>query len=137
MNSRSKAIAISLAITLFTLQGAVAASKTSVIVKKAGRATTQTPNTILSGSGVPASSFGINGDFYIDIKNANLYGPKTNGAWKVTTSLKAPESKNTAAPTSGATGAVGAVGAVGAKGATGDRGQNGATGPAGITGAKG
>ena len=137
MNSRSKAIAISLAITLFTMQGAVAAAKTSVTVKKAGRATTQPPNTILSGSGVPASSFGINGDFYIDIKNANLYGPKTNGAWKVTTSLKAPESKNTAVPTSGATGAVGAVGAVGAKGTTGDRGLNGATGPAGITGAKG
>ena len=134
MNNRSKAIAISLAITLFTMQGAVAVAKTSVSVKKAGRATTQTPNTILSGSGVPASTFGINGDFYIDIKNANLYGPKSNGAWKVTTSLKAPESQNIAAPTSAATGAVGAVGA---KGATGDRGLTGATGPAGITGAKG
>lgn len=134
MNSRSKTIAISLAFTLFAIQGAGAASKTSITVKKAGRATTQTPNTILSGSGVPAKSIGINGDFYIDIKNANLYGPKTDGAWKVTTSLKAPESKNIAAPTSGANGAVGAVGP---KGATGDRGLNGATGPAGITGAKG
>ena len=134
MNSRSKAIAISLAITIFTMQGAVAAAKTSVTVKKAGRATTQVPNTILSGSGVPASSIGIDGDFYIDIKNANLYGPKTKGAWKVAISLRARKTKNIAAPVSVT---AGAAGAVGAKGATGDRGLNGATGLAGNTGAKG
>ena len=131
MNTRSKAIAISLAITIFTMQGAVAAAKTSVTVKKAGRATTQAPNTILSGSGVPASSIGIDGDFYIDIKNANLFGPKTKGAWKVAISLRARENKKLAAPVSGP------AGAVGAKGATGDRGLSGATGPAGNTGAKG
>jgi hypothetical protein len=131
MNIHSKTIAISLAITLFAMQGAEPAAKTSVTVKKAGRATTQTPNTILSGSGVPAKSIGIDGDFYIDIKNANLYGPKTKGAWKVATSLRAIESKNKAAPVSGA------VGAVGAKGATGERGSIGATGAAGNPGVKG
>ncbi|MBF8253247.1 MAG: Collagen repeat-containing protein [Actinobacteria bacterium] len=131
MNRHSKTIAISLAITLFAMQGAEPAAKTSVTVKKAGRATTQTPNTILSGSGVPAKSIGIDGDFYIDIKNANLYGPKTKGAWKVATSLRAIESKNKAAPVSGA------VGAVGAKGATGERGSIGATGAAGNPGVKG
>lgn len=131
MNSRSKAIAISLAITIFTMQGAIAAAKTSVTIKKAGRSTTQAPNTILSGGGVPASSIGINGDFYIDIKNANLYGPKTKGAWKIATSLRSPETKNITTPVSGP------AGAVGAKGATGDRGLTGATGPAGNTGAKG
>ncbi len=131
MNSRSKAIAISLAITIFTMQGAIAAAKTSVTVKKAGRSTTQAPNTILSGGGVPASSIGIDGDFYIDIKNANLYGPKTKGVWKIATSLRSPETKNITTPVSGP------AGAVGAKGATGDRGLTGATGPTGNTGAKG
>jgi hypothetical protein len=137
MNRHSKTIAISLAITLFAMQGAEPAAKTSVNVKKAGRATTQTPNTILSGSGVPAKSIGIDGDFYIDIKNANLYGPKTKGTWKVATSLRASESKTKATPVSGAVGAAGAVGAVGAKGATGDRGLTGATGERGSIGATG
>ena len=134
MNTRSKTIAISLAITIFTMQGAIAAAKTSVTVKKAGRATSQTLNTILSGSGVPTKSIGIDGDIYIDIKNANLYGPKTKGAWKVVTSLKTSESKNKVAPM---TGSAGATGAVGAKGATGDRGINGATGDRGLNGATG
>jgi hypothetical protein len=131
MNRHSKTIVITLAITLFAMQGAEPAAKTSVTVKEAGRAAAQTPNTILSGSGVPAKSIGINGDFYIDIKSANLYGPKTKGVWKVATSLKAPVSKNKVTPVSGP---AGAVGANGAKGATGDRGLTGATGN---TGAKG
>ena len=140
MNTPSKAIALSLAITLFSMQGAVPAGKTSVTFKKAGRATTQTPNTILSGSGVPAKSIGIEGDFYIDIKNANLYGPKLKGTWKIATTLRAPESKNITAPVSGATGSTGAIGSKGAAGAagnTGARGETGLTGTAGNTGAKG
>ncbi|MDP1850960.1 MAG: collagen-like protein [Candidatus Planktophila sp.] len=137
MSTRSKTIAISLAITLFTMQGAESAAKTSVTVKKAGRATSQTLNTILSGSGIPTKSIGIDGDLYIDIKNANLYGPKTKGAWKVATSLKTSESKNRVAPITGLAGATGAVGAVGARGATGDRGLSGATGDRGSTGSTG
>ncbi|MDO8646718.1 MAG: collagen-like protein [Candidatus Planktophila sp.] len=137
MNTRSKTIAISLAITLFAMQGAEAAAKKSVTIKKAGRATSQTLNTILSGSGVPTKSIGIDGDLYIDIKNANLYGPKTKGAWKAATSLRVSESKNKVAPMTGLAGATGAVGAVGAKGATGDRGLNGATGATGATGTPG
>lgn len=36
----------------------------------------------LSGAGAPASSVGIDGDFYLDTTNtAVYYGPKTNGAW--------------------------------------------------------
>jgi hypothetical protein len=134
MNTLSKTIAISCAITLFAMQGAEPAAKTSVTITKAGRATTQAPNTILSGNGAPAKSIGIDGDFYIDTKNANLYGPKTKGAWKVATSLKAPVSKNKVEPIAGA---VGAVGAPGTKGATGDRGLTGATGATGNPGAKG
>lgn len=38
-------------------------------------------NTILNGSGAPASGLGNNGDFYIDTTNSRLYGPKASGAW--------------------------------------------------------
>ena len=146
MNRRRKAIALSLALTLLTSQGALAAGKTSLIIKKAGRATTLTPNTILSGSGVPAKTLGIDGDFYIDIKNANLYGPKTKSAWKLATSLRAIDSKEIVIPPAGIDGAkgdrgeqglTGSDGAVGAKGATGERGLTGATGSTGSTGATG
>lgn len=39
--------------------------------------------TVLSGSGVPASETGHNGDFYLDLTSDtnDLYGPKTGGAW--------------------------------------------------------
>lgn len=36
----------------------------------------------LSGAGVPASSTGFDGDFYLDTTNVGFYyGPKTSGAW--------------------------------------------------------
>lgn len=38
-------------------------------------------NTILNGTGVPASSLGNNGDFYLDTASEILYGPKAGGAW--------------------------------------------------------
>ena len=146
MNRRRNAIALSLALSLVTSQGALAAGKTSVIIKKAGRATTLTPNTILSGSGAPARTLGIDGDFYIDIKNANLYGPKTKGAWRIATSLRTVDTRDLLVPASGADGAkgdrgeqgiTGSDGAAGAKGATGDRGLTGLTGASGLTGATG
>ena len=146
MNRRRNYIALTLILTLLASQGAFAAGKTSVIIKKAGRATTLTPNTILSGSGVPAKTNGIDGDFYIDIKNANLYGPKTKGVWKIATSLRITDSKEIVMPTAGANGAkgdrgeqgaTGSDGAVGAKGATGATGLTGVAGATGATGATG
>ncbi len=140
MNRRRNAIALSLALILLTSQGALAAGKTSVIIKKAGRATTLTPNTILSGSGVPAKTLGIDGDFYIDIKSANLYGPKTKGAWKLATSLRSVDTRDLSLPASGTDGAAGAKGATGDRGLTGASGSNGATGATGdrgLTGASG
>jgi hypothetical protein len=107
--------------------------------KAAGRTGTTTVNTILSGVGVPSGNLGINGDFYIDTKNANLYGPKTNGVWKLTTSLRAlPTKANPTVP--GATGTTGATGTAGAAGVIGPRGlpgANGATGAAGLPGIAG
>ncbi len=137
MNRRRNSIALSLVLALLTSQGAIAAGKTSVIIKKAGRATTLTPNTILSGSGVPAKTIGIDGDFYIDIKNANLYGPKFKGAWKIATSLRPEDSKDVVIPTAGINGAKGDRGEQGATGSDGAAGAKGATGATGLTGAAG
>jgi len=137
MNRSRNAIALSLALILLTSQGALAAGKTSVIIKKAGRATTFTPNTILSGSGVPAKTLGIDGDFYIDIKSANLYGPKTKGAWKLATSLRSVDTRDLSLPASGTDGAAGAKGATGDRGLTGASGSNGATGATGDRGLTG
>ena len=113
------------------LPSALAVEKTNT--KAAGPSPTTVVNTILSGSGAPAKTLGINGDFYIDTKNLNLYGPKTKGAWKITTSLKArevPVDENVI-------GESGAIGQTGAKGATGDKGATGATGLQGIQGLTG
>lgn len=34
-----------------------------------------------SGSGVPSSGTGVDGDFYLDTTNSVYYGPKSSGAW--------------------------------------------------------
>lgn len=70
------------------------------------------------GNGVPAASLGNENDFYIDIKNSNLYGPKTGNSWGTPTSLKGP------------------AGATGTKGEKGDAGARGATGAAGAAGSQ-
>ena len=107
----------------------------------AGRAS-DTVNTILSGAGVPAATVGINGDFYIDIKSMNFYGPKKNNRWPIPTSLRGPagpigpsgvDGKNGAAGST-SDGKVGATGAAGPAGPAGPKGETGATGPAGPKG---
>lgn len=130
-------MALSLVLVLVLAPTAIAAPTLSN--KAAGRTGTTTVNTILSGVGVPSRNLGIDGDFYIDTKNANLYGPKTNGVWKLTTSLRAlPTKANPTVP--GATGTTGAAGTAGAAGVIGPRGlpgANGATGAAGLPGIAG
>ncbi len=50
---------------------------------------TGTPGSkIYSGTGVPASSLGSNGDYYLDASNYLFYGPKTGGVWAVPINLK-------------------------------------------------
>ena len=111
----------------------------------AGRANAATTNTIRSGNGVPAVSLGIDGDFYIDLKTMNFYGPKANKRWPIPTSLRGPtgaagpsgvDGKNgtTASATAGAAGATGPAGPAGAKGETGATGPKGETGAAGAAG---
>jgi hypothetical protein len=124
-------VAITLITSLAILPSAIASDKTSN--KAAGPSPTTVVNTILSGSGVPAKTLGINGDFYIDTKNLNLYGPKTKGVWKITTSLRSRDVPVVA----NVIGESGAMGQTGAKGATGDKGATGATGPQGAPGIQG
>ena len=77
--------------------------------------------TVVNGTTDPASSTGVDGDFYINTATNMLFGPKANGAWPTGVSLVGP---------TGATGAQGIQGLTGATGAQGIQGQTGATGPA-------
>ena len=36
---------------------------------------------ILNGAGAPSSGIGIDGDFYLNTTNMNLYGPKNESSW--------------------------------------------------------
>jgi len=128
MKGSKSLIAITIAATLALIPSAIAAPKSTS--KAAGRITTPVVNTILNGVGIPAKTLGINGDFYIDTKNLNLYGPKIKGAWKAGTSLKQTDTKSI-------TTVNGEVGATGDKGPQGDKGDKGATGSTGATGSAG
>ena len=130
MKGKIALVVVTLIATLISSPQAFSSNKTSIVIKKAGRSATSIPNTILSGNGIPAKTTGIDGDFYIDIKNANLYGPKTKGVWKLATSLRIP-----ALPA--IDGAVGTKGNTGEQGATGAAGTNGAAGSIGLTGTNG
>ena len=140
MKGNRSLVAITLALSLAILPSAIAVDKTSN--KAAGPSPTTVVNTILSGSGVPSKTLGINGDFYIDTKNLNLYGPKTKGVWKIATSLKPKEPAIAAIVTgdmgpTGPRGDTGAQGDKGEKGITGDKGAQGALGIQGLTGSTG
>ena len=143
MKGSKSLIAITIATTLAITPSAIAAPKTTL--KAAGRVVTTVVNTILSGAAIPTKAVGIDGDFYIDTKNAILYGPKKKGVWKIATSLKQAEIKSVTTVVGeqggiGATGATGPQGDKGDKGATGNTGANGSvglTGASGATGAKG
>ena len=148
------------ALTLFAVQPGFAATKSVTKLKSAGRTANSIPNTILSGISAPTKTIGINGDFYIDTKNLNIYGPKSNNTWPAAISLRgtagtdgkagtpgvagtdgktitnASSSSGTPGPTgaTGATGSPGLAGAVGAAGSSGSAGPAGPPGPAGSTG---
>lgn len=101
----------------------------------AGRAS-DVVNTIRSGSGVPAASLGNDGDFYIDLKSMNFYGPKKNKHWPLPISLRGPVGATGPSGVDGKNGTT-ANATVGAPGPAGPKGDTGATGPAGATGATG
>jgi hypothetical protein len=101
----------------------------------AGRAS-DVVNTIRSGSGVPSASLGNNGDFYIDLKSMNFYGPKKNKHWPLPISLRGPVGATGPSGVDGKNGTT-ANATAGAPGPAGPKGDTGATGPAGATGATG
>jgi len=140
MKGSKSLLAITIALSLAITPSVTAAPKTTL--KAAGRVVTTVVNTILSGPTTPTKAVGIDGDFYIDTKNANLYGPKTKGVWKIATSLKQADTKTvtTVIGEQGGMGATGPQGEKGDKGVTGNTGaagSNGSTGATGLTGAKG
>ena len=149
MKTKVTLISLALISTLISSPQALPAGKTSLVVKEAARSSTSIPNTILSGNVIPLKTVGIDGDFYIDLKSANLYGPKTKGVWKLATTLRVPETKDVVVPVAGIDGAKGNTGeqglagangtngAAGAKGADGVKGADGAKGATGLTGATG
>ena len=111
----------------------------------AGRTANSIPNTVLSGAGVPAKTLGINGDFYIDTKTMNIYGPKKNNSWPLPVSLRGPQgpagiagsdgkNASTSSVNSGTTGAAGPQGPAGPAGPKGETGATGPQGPAGPAG---
>ena len=102
----------------------------------AGRTAKSIANTVLSGAGVPAKSLGIDGDFYIDTKSMNMYGPKKNNSWPLPVSMRGPQGPTGAAGSDGKNGTSGAV-SVGTAGAAGPQGPAGPAGPKGETGATG
>ena len=150
-------VSIFCALSLFAVQPGFAATKSVIKLKSAGRTANSIPNTILNGIKAPIKSIGINGDFYIDTKNLNIYGPKKNDSWPAAISLrgiagtdgktgtpgvagsdgKTITNTSTSAGTPGATGLTGAAGSSGAAGETGAAGASGSAGPAGPTGPAG
>ena len=155
-----RVIAVFCALSLFAVQPGFAATKSVIKLKSAGRTANSIPNTILNGVSAPTKSVGINGDFYIDTKNLNMYGPKKNNIWPIPMSLrgaagtagndgksgtpgvagsdgKTITNTSTVAGTAGATGLAGAAGATGLTGAAGANGTAGETGAAGLAGANG
>lgn len=71
-----------------------------------------TPGTVFrDGAGAPSNALGINGDFYLNTTNGDVY-TKAAGVYTVTGNIKG------ATGATGATGAAGATGATGAAGAT-------------------
>jgi hypothetical protein len=148
------------ALSLFAVQPGFAATKSVTKLKSAGRTANSIPNTILNGKTAPSKTIGINGDFYIDTKNLNIYGPKKNNVWPIPISLrgvagtagtdgktgtpgvagsdgKTVTNTSTVSGTAGATGLTGAAGSNGAAGETGAAGASGSAGPAGPTGPAG
>ena len=66
-------------------------------------------NTILYGSGAPANTLGVDGNFYIDTSAHMLYGPKAGGVWPAGTSLIGPQGPQGIPGTPGANGQRGSL----------------------------
>jgi len=135
---RSKSlIALALVFSIVMPPSAFAAEKKGT--KAAGPTRPTVANTILSGAGSPTKSLGINGDFYIDLKTMNMYGPKKSNNWPLPISLRGPVGPSGVDGKNGTSGSVsasssGPQGPAGPAGPQGVKGETGATGPQGPAG---
>ena len=68
------------------------------------RVEVQKGNKILSGTGVPEAALGEEGDYYLDLTNANLYGAKSQSGWGLPLSLKGTSGANGQTPRIGENG---------------------------------
>ena len=64
----------------------------------------QKGNKILSGTGIPEATLGEEGDYYLDLTNANLYGAKSKSGWGLPLSLKGTPGANGQTPRIGENG---------------------------------
>lgn len=83
----------------------------AVVAIGATGATGAAGNTILSGENAPADTLGRVGDFYLELDNSELYGPKTSAGWGAGASLIGQAGETGAQGNSGAQGPAGAAGA--------------------------
>jgi hypothetical protein len=140
--------------TLFTILLTLVLLAPTTTANAAGRSAKTIANTILNGKGAPKISIGIDGDFYIDTRSLQMYGPKKKGRWPVPTNLQGPTGPSGATGTpgksgndgktiasastvSGPQGPAGPVGPIGPAGPQGLIGLPGASGPAGPAGPAG
>ena len=84
-----------------------------------------------AGTGVPATTLGAVGDFYLDNATGNVYEKTATTTWTLQTNIMGPIGNT------GPAGPTGATGSQGPPGLTGPTGNTGATGPAGPTGPQG
>jgi hypothetical protein len=154
MEIKGKSILIKIILIALIACIPMASADATTKPKAAGRTAASIPNTILSGAGAPSNAIGIDGDFYIDTKNLNIYGPKMKKKWPKAVSLKGTNgldgtdgksgsdgktvtNASTVAGPSGVQGFQGAPGDIGPKGEQGLRGEVGATGEQGVAGPAG
>jgi hypothetical protein len=125
--------------TLMTAQAPAAKTDNSNKSKGAAGRDLGGANTILNGKGVPKSTLGVDGDFYIDVVTFNIYGPKKAGKWGVGVSLRGPQGASGSDGKAGEKGSTGnsSAGAKGDKGDKGERGEKGEKGEPGSPGASG
>jgi hypothetical protein len=90
--------------------------------------------TVLNGTGLPAPTNGLIGDFYIDTAANKIYGPKETNGWGFGTSIVGPQGPAGSNGPIGLTGAAGPTGPIGPQGPQGLKGDTGLTGPAGSKG---
>ena len=83
------------------------------------------------GTGVPASSSGVTGNYYYDTVNGNIYYKQNGTTWILAGNIMGP------AGATGPQGTIGAQGPQGIQGPAGATGATGATGPQGIAGIQG